>query len=40
MSSGSHLSKDIYELIKAIGETRSKVNLILYIQFLFTQFKP
>ncbi len=24
MSNGSHLSKDILELIKAIGETRSK----------------
>lgn len=24
MSSGSHLSKDLYDLIKSIGETRSK----------------
>lgn len=24
MSSGSHLSKELYDLIKSIGETRSK----------------
>jgi AP-4 complex subunit epsilon-1 len=24
MSSGSHLSKDLHDLIKSIGETRSK----------------
>ena len=29
MSSGAHLNRDVYDLIKAIGETRSKV-IIFY----------
>jgi hypothetical protein len=38
MSSGSHLSRDIYDLIKAIGETRSKVlhhDITIYQNYFF-----
>ena len=40
MSSGSHLSKDLHDLIKSIGETRSKEQEDKIITNELAQLKP
>lgn len=40
MTSGSHLSKDLYEVIKSIGETKSKEQEDRIIQNELVLLKP
>ena len=40
MASGSHLSKDLYDVIKSIGETKSKEQEDRIIQNELTLLKP